>query len=755
MKDSSLIGKSIPRLDSRQKSTGHCFYTGDLRPPGLLHGKILRSSLSHARIINVDTSKAAKLKGVKAVVAGSDTAGVRFGFAAGFADKQALCTDKVRYIGDDIAAVAAVDEDTAEEAVRLIRVELEELPAVFDPEAAMQEGAPQIHDHARNNIGHRVVVDLGEVDEGFRRSYLVREDTFTTPAQAHAPMEPHIAIGQYDPVDGFTVWSSTQTPFYAQEDLAKCLQTPRSKVRVIKPPVGGAFGAKSDGTDTLEVCAALLARKAGRPVRIVYDRDEEFLATRRRHPAIMRLKTGVTREGVILSKECRVILDGGAYYMAGGVALFLFLSRLFIPYGVKGVRYEGYRVYTNKAPGGAMRGYTSPQAHFAQDAQLDLIALDLGIGPVEIRRRNALHSGDVCLNGGRILSSTFAQGLDALAPHLSVPYRETGHPRGRGIGCAGFGSGAAHRVRPGNEAYSEARMVAHDDGRFTLLSGAADIGQGAETVLSQLVAQELGVPLDRLRVIAADTALTPLDQGSYSSRVTTMAGNACLGAAVDVARQLKQVASLKLEANPVDLELANERVSVKGSPEKGMPLSEVIIASQLAQTGAQVVGRGSFSTRDRVAPTFSFGSQVADLTVDIETGQVTVSSISCAHDCGIAINPMLVEGQLEGSVQMGMGFALSEVIEEADGVNLNPSFLDYKAPTALDMPRVVNISIEEADPVGPCGAKEAGEGTTGPTAPAIINAIGAAVGVRLTKLPVRPEDLHRAIEAGEGTNDLE
>lgn len=751
----SLIGRSIPRLDSRQKSTGQCFYTGDLRPPGLLYGRILRSSLPHARIICVDTSKAEKLKGVKAVVTGADTAGVPFGFAGGFADKQALCTDKVRYIGDDIAAVAAVDEDTAEEAVRLIRVELEELPAVFDPVAAMQKGAPQIHDHALNNIGHRVAIDLGEVDEGFRQSYLVREDTFTTPAQAHAPMEPHIAIGQYDPVDGFTVWSSTQTPFYAQEDLAKCLQAPRSKVRVIKPPVGGGFGAKSDGTDTLEVCAALLALKAGRPVRIVYDRDEEFLATRRRHPAIMRLKTGVTRDGVILSKECQAILDGGAYYMAGAVALFLFHGRLFIPYGVKGVRYEGFRVYTNKAPGGAMRGYMSPQAHFAQDAQLDLIARDLGIDPVEIRRRNALHSGDVCLNGARIVSSSFARGLDALAPYLSGSDSESGAPRGRGIGCAGFGSGAAHRVRPGNEAYSEARMVAHDDGRFTLLTGASDIGQGAETVLSQLVAQELGVPLDKVRVIAADTALTPLDQGSYSSRVTTMAGNASLGAAADIAGQLKEVASQKLEANPADLELVNERVSVKGSPEKGLPLSEVIIASQLARGGTQVVGRGSFSTRARVAPTFSFGSQVADLTVDTETGQVAVSSISCTHDCGIAINPMLVEGQLEGSVQMGLGFALSEVIAEEGGVNLNPSFLDYKAPTALDMPRVLNIFIEEVDPVGPCGAKEAGEGTTGPTAPAIVNAIGAAVGVRLKSLPVRPEDLLKAIEDGQGRRDLE
>ncbi|MCL5025396.1 MAG: xanthine dehydrogenase family protein molybdopterin-binding subunit [Chloroflexi bacterium] len=744
MASPSLIGRSIPRLDGKQKATGRCRYTGDMPVPGLLHGRILRSSLPHARIVRVDTSRAAKLPGVKAVITGADTAGIPFGFAAGFMDKPCLCTDKVRYIGDDIAAVAAIDEDTAEEAVRLIAVELEELPAVFDPVAAMREGAPKIHDHAENNVGHRVAIDLGEVDEGFRQAYLVREDTFTTPAQAHAPMEPHVAIGQYDPADGFTVWSSTQTPFYAQEDLANCLQVPRSKVRVIKPPVGGGFGGKSDGTDTLEFCAALLALKAGRPVRIVYDRDEEFAVTRRRHPAIMRLKTGVTRDGVILARECHVILDGGAYYFGGAVALFLFHGRLFMPYAAKGVRYVGYRVYTNKAPGGAMRGYMSPQAHFAQDVQIELIAKDLGIDPVEVRRRNAVHAGDVCLNGARVLSSSFAPGLDALQPYLSRA-GDGSSTRGTGIGCAAFGSGAAHRVRPGKEAYSAARLIAYQDGHFTLLTGASDIGQGTETVLSQLVANELGVPLEKIRVIAADTALTPLDLGSYSSRVTTMAGNACLMAAGEVARQLKEAAAQKLEANPADLELGQEQVYVKGSPEKGLPLAEAIIAAQLAQAGAPVVGQGTFNTRARVSPTFSFGSQVADLTVDTETGLVDVSSITCTHDCGIAINPMLVEGQLEGSVQMGLGYALTEVIVEDGGVNLNPSFLDYKVATAADMPRVETVFLEEADPVGPHGAKEAGEGTTGPTAPAIVNAIGDAVGVRLQSLPVRPEDLLKAI----------
>lgn len=734
-----IIGRSIPRSDSRHKATGQCYYTSDMRLPGMLYGRILRSHLPHARIVRLDTTRVARLPGVKAVITGRDTAGVRHGFAAGFMDKLALAVDKVRYIGDDIAAVAAVDQETAEEALQLIDLEMEELPAVFDPQQAILPGAPRIHDHAENNIGHKVISDLGEVDEGFRHAHHVREDTFTTQPQAHAPMEPHVAIGHYDATAGFTVWTSTQTPFYAQEDLANLLKVSRSRVRVIKPPVGGGFGGKSDGTDSLEFCAALLAMKAGRPVFIIYDRDEEFQVTRRRHPSIIHLKTAVDRDGIILAKECRVILDGGAYYMGGAVALFLCHGRFFLPYAQKGLRYEGYRVYTNNAPGGAMRGFMSPQAHFAQDVQMDLLAKDLGIDPVEMRRRNAMRTGEVALNGFKVVSSAFTQGLEAIASSGSDSDPGTGWPRGRGFGCAAFGSGAAHRVRPGKEAYSSARLIAHEDGYFTLYTGASDVGQGTDTILGQIVAQELRVPLEKIRIVAADTALTPLDQGSYSSRVTTMAGNACLGAAADMAGQLKDTAAQKLEANPADLELADERLFVRGSAEKGMSLSEAIIARQLSGGGAAVIGQGTYSTRARGSPTFSFGSQLAEVTVDPETGKVEVSSITCTHDCGIAINPLLVEGQLEGSIHMGLGYALSEDMPEKEGVNLNPSFLDYKLPTALEMPRVKLVFTEVPDPVGPYGAKEAGEGSVGPTAPAIIAAIAEATGVRLKGLPATPE----------------
>jgi 4-hydroxybenzoyl-CoA reductase subunit alpha len=679
------------------------------------------------------------------VVTGRDTAGVKYAFANCDPDKLPLAIDKVRYIGDDVAALAAVDEDTAEEALGLIDLELEELPAVYDPQEAMRPQAPSLHDHVENNFSSNVVVDLGEVEEGFRQAYLVREDTFTTQAVRHAPLETHVALAQYDPSEGLTVWTSTQTPFNVQEDLAVSLQLPRSKVRVIKPPTGGAFGGKT-GMDSPDVCAALLAIKTGRPVRVAYSREEEFLVTPRRHPAIIYLRTAVARDGALLARYCRIILDGGAYNRVGDIPLLLSLMYLNLPYAQKGLHYEGYRVYTNKPPSGPMRGFMSPQVHFAQEVQMALLARDLGLDPVEMRLRNALHIGDVTLSGYQILSSAFDHGLEAVAARARDAGAK-GVPRGQGLGCSGFLCGAAFRTRPGQEAFSTTTLVAHPDGFFTLFTGASDVGQGAETTLCQIAAHELGVPIEKVRIVAADTALTPLDMGTYSSRVTMMAGNATLAAAAQVARQLRGTAALKLEANPADLAVAEERIYVRGSPQKGLALSEVIVSCQAAQRGAPVTGQGIFNTEAPGSPTWSFGAQAAEVTVDPETGQAEVSRVVCAHDCGVAINPMAVEGQLEGSVQMGLGFALSEVVAMKGGVTLNPSLLDYKVPTALEMPDIEVVFTEEPDPVGPYGAKEAGEGTVGPTAPAIINAIGEAVGERPRSLPVNPEDLLRAMEA--------
>lgn len=576
---SGLIGQSIPRLESSSKASGQCRFTADMKLPGMLHGRILRSPLPHARIARLDTARAARLPGVKAVVTGRDTAGVKYAFANCDPDKLPLAIDKVRYIGDDVAALAAVDEDTAEEALGLIDLELEELPAVYDPQEAMRPGAPILHDHLENNFNSKVVADLGEVDEGFRQAYRVREDTFTTQAVSHAPLETHVALAQYHPPEGLMVWTSTQTPFNVQEDLAMTLRLPRSKVRVIKPPTGGAFGGKT-GMDSPDVCAALLAMKTGRPVRVAYSREEEFLVTPRRHPAIIYLKTAVARDGAILARYCRIILDGGAYNRVGDIPLLLSLVYLNLPYAQKGLRYEGYRVYTNKPPGGPMRGFMSPQVHFAQEVQMDLLARDLGLDPVEMRLRNALHSGDVTLSGYQILSSAFAHCLGRVGAGF-----KPAPTRGRGLGCSGFLCGAAFRTRPGQEAFSTTTLAAHPDGFFTLFTGASDVGQGAETTLCQIAAHELGVPIEKVRIVAADTALTPLDMGTYSSRVTMMAGNATLAAAAQVSRQLRGTAALKLEANPADLAVAEERIYVRGSPEKGLTLSETIVSCQAAQGG--------------------------------------------------------------------------------------------------------------------------------------------------------------------------
>ncbi|MDP2954733.1 MAG: molybdopterin-dependent oxidoreductase, partial [Chloroflexota bacterium] len=408
-----------------------------------------------------------------------------------------------------------------------------------------------------------------------------------------------------------------------------------------------------------------------------YTREEEFLVTRRRHPVLIYLRTAVARDGTILARHCRILLDGGAYNSAGALAPLLCLGRLSLPYAQKGLRYEGYRVYTNKPPGGAMRGFMSPQVHFAQEVQMDLLARDLGLDPLEIRLRNALHVGDVTLSGLSILSSAFAQGLGALAARAPWRQAQGRRPQGQGFGCSGFPCGAARRVRAGTEAFSTATLVAHPDGFFTLFTGASDVGQGAETTLCQIAAQELGVPMEKVRIVAADTALTPPDLGTYSSRVTMMAGNAARAAAAQVVGRLREAAAAQWEANPADLEVAGERIYVRGSPEKRLALSEAIVSCQAAQEGAPVTGQGIFNPQGRDSPTWSFGSQMAEVTVDTDTGQVEVSRIVCAHDCGVAINPMAVEGQLEGSVHMGLGFALSEVVAMEEGITLNPSFLDY------------------------------------------------------------------------------
>jgi len=750
MARTSLIGASIPRIDAAVKATGKARFASDISFPRMLHGKILRSPLPHARLLNVDTSRAARLAGVKAVVTGRDTAGVKFGFIVvpeGFRDKLALAIDRVRFIGDEIAAVAAVDEETAQEALELIQVDYQELPAVFDPEAAMEPDAPRIHDHAEDNISRKLELEFGDVDEGFRRSAHIREDWFATQATSHVPVETHSAVAVYEPPGRLTIWTSTQSPFYVQDDLSRTLLLLPGDIRVIKPFVGGGFGGKGDGMDSLDFCASLLSMKTGRPVRICYSRDEEFVATRRRHPATIGLKTGVSRDGTILAKESRVVLDGGAYTTQGGMAPHIFATRLSFPYRQGALRYRGYRVYTNKQTSAAMRGYGSPQVHFAQDVQMELIARDLGLDPQEVRLKNGLVTGETTISGAFVPSSGFLDSVIRVKTAMAEAGKQDGKSlRGWGIGCAGYASGTGVRVRPGAQAFSQAEVRAHADGTVTLLTGAADIGQGSDTVLSQIVAEELSLPMESVRIISADTAITPPDLGTYASRVTVMGGNAAWAAARHLKEQLLEATAQTLEASAGDLVMEDGRISVKGTPDRGLSFAEAVAAFHGQSAGRSAAGRGVYNATSIAPPNWVFGTNGSEVEIDRETGQVAVLRVAAAHDCGVAINPLSVEGQVEGAIHMGLGFALTEKMEVGGGQVLNPSLLDYKVPTSLEMPEVDVLHLHVVDPVGPFGAKEIGEGSVGPNGPAIANAIREASGVEMYHLPITPEDMLKALE---------
>lgn len=747
----SVIGKRMPRLDGPVKATGQASFAGDLNLPRMIQGKILRSPHPHARILNIDTSRARNLPGVKAVVTGKDTIGRKYNvlrFKESFADEYLLAMDKVRFIGDPVAAVAAVDEDTAQEALDLIRVEYEVLPAVFDPEEALKPGAPCIHDHAENNVSRRISLEFGDVDGLMAAAYHVREDTFVTQTQSHTPLEGHACVTSYDPSGRLTVWTSTQMPYLIKKDLALTLGLDDSQVRVILPYVGGGFGGKADGLTTLDFAASLLSMKSGRPVRIVYGREEEFIGTRRRHPLILWMKTGVDREGRIVARDVRCIMDGGGYNSFGPASILLVGIFLSLPYRYQSYRYRGIRAYTNKPPGAGMRGHTAPQGHCASDVQLDIIAQDIGMDPLEIRLRNALEAGEKTLAGFKILSSNFAGCIRDVASKSKWQEKRgrLGPYRGIGIGCSGFPSGAGFRQRPDIPTYSSALVRINEDGTIAVLSGAVDTGQGSDTLLLQIAAEELGANPDQVKLVRADTDVTPVDLGNFASRTTVFAGNAVKAAAAEVKKQVLLVAAEELEANPADLVASGGFIYVKGTPERGVAFSKVAKKAIDSNKGRPVVGEASYDPPDKMNyATYSFGAQVAEVEVDPETGQVKVVQLTGAHDGGTAINPMAVEGQLEGSMHMALGFALTEEVVWNEGSALNPSLASYAVPSPLDMPRTELVHIDSWDPEGPFGAKESGEGTVGPTAPAIANALFDAAGIRIKSLPITAEKVLEAL----------
>ncbi|HTS34061.1 MAG TPA: molybdopterin cofactor-binding domain-containing protein [Candidatus Solibacter sp.] len=802
----SIIGKATAMVDAAEKTTGAGKYTDDLHIPGMLIGKILHSPYPHARIKRIDVSRAEKLDGVVAVAVGKDAPNP-FGILPVGHDEHALALDTVRYVGDNVACVAAVSEAIAEEALELIDVEYELLPAYFDPEESMKAESDLIHDNKPHNTEKDYHHVFGDPDKGFSEADEIAEARFMANEVTHAAMEPHSTLASFelDPHTGklgrLTVWSSTQVPYYLQHKLSLVLEMPMQQIRVIKPLVGGGFGGKSE-VIPLEIIAAITARKAKAPVKITYTREEVFWAHRGRPRTIIDLKTGVKNDGRITAVKARVVQDGGAYCSYGVVTILYSGALLGALYDIPNIQYDGYRVLTNKPACGAMRGHGTVNVRFAFESQLDELAEKIGMDPAEIRQRNLLQPPCITVNGLRVQSYGLPECIEKTIDRSGWKQRKGKLPKGRGLGmaCSHYVSGAANSIIRSDMPHSTVNIKIDRDGGVVVYTGASEIGQGSDTMTAQIAAEVLGCSLPRVRVIAADTDLTPIDIGSYSSRVTFMAGNATLRAAQEVKKLIAAAAAKKMGCAAEDLifrgdvvfrqstaslpesKFAGEfarstsgeatvagRVEgqiLRGSlqqkrkdegPKDAMTFEEAVVAAidfhgALTGTGSYappLEARGGKHKGAGVGPSpaYSYSAQVAEVSVDEETGEVTVHKVWAAHDCGRALNPVSVEGQIVGSVWMGMGQALTEEMVWKDGMLMNPGLLEYRSPSSVESPAVEPIIVESVDPEGPFGAKECSEGSLAATIPAIANAIYDAVGVRLHESPFTPERVLAALRA--------
>jgi CO/xanthine dehydrogenase Mo-binding subunit len=746
-RENHVLGVSVPRLDGPEKVTGKAKFGADIYLPRMLHGKILRSRYPHARIHSIRTEKAERLPGVKAVVTWKDAPDVMVGMYQN--DWRAFAKEKVRYLGDVVAAVAAIDEETALEALDLIEVDYEELPAIFDPIEALSPGAPLVHDAFPGNIGARRRIRKGDPHKIFEKAELVFEDTFKTQMVDHCPIEPHVAVVDFGVSGRLTIWASTQAPFNNRVLLSKILQTPMNKIRIITTHVGGAFGGKQELM--VEPSCALLARKTGRPVKIVAERKEEFIASTVRHPLVMTYKTAVNPQGKILARQIRLVQDFGAYNDLGEGVLRYATLMAAGPYRIDDVWIDAIGVYTNQQVGGVMRGVGVPQVCFAGESQLDQIAHEIGIDPYHLRMMNAVADGNTSANGQIFVGIGYQETLRRAREESG--YRTQSGKKNHGFGIASmiYTCGGA-----GRHDYSSAVVKSNEDGTFVVLTGAPDVGQGARTTLAQIAAEELGARFEDFWVDLPDTDLSPVDlYGANATRITYVAGNAVKAAAAEAKIQILAGAAQKWKKEAGSLEIAGGKVFEKGNPELLGDLRD-LVAEMHRPMGLTVIGKGSYHTtgvpldpdtgQSHVVDLFLFGTHVAEVEVDTVTGCVRVLNIWAAHDVGKAVNPMNVEGQIEGGVQMGLGFALTEEIVRENGKTLNPSFLDYKLFTAVDMPKIKSITVEVPEPLGPFGARGIGEATTIPTAAAVANAVFNAVGVRIKELPMTPERILRGIK---------
>jgi len=765
--DFAVIGQPLPKVDAWAKVVGETKYADDLFLPRMAYGKLLRSSHAHARIRSIDTTRARALPGVYAVVTGADLPRVKFGILPVSQDEEALCNDKVRMVGDAVAAVAAVDEETAERACRLIDVDYEPLPALMSIFDSLAHPEVRIHDYGDGpNVHKNVALQFGDVDGAFEQADLVREDVFFFEGNNHLPMEQHAAVAQWGSDGKLTLWSSTQTPHYVHRLLAKTLDVPAAHVRVIATPVGGGFGGKTDPF-AHEIVACQLSKLTGRPVKIALTREEVFYTHRGRHPVLMWIKTGFTKRGDITGCHLRTWLDGGAYGSYGVASTFYTGVINPVTYKIPVYKFEGARIFTNKPPCGPKRGHGTPQPRFALECQIDKAAEQLGIDPAVLRRRivaepftkTANHLTVTTIGLGECIDKVVEAsswrdkrarfGVTAKSPKAATPKR-----RGVGIACSAYLTGAGTAIYWNDMPHSGVIARADRSGGVAVLCGATDIGQGSDSVLAYVTAEVLGIDPKDVHVHPADTSLTPVDLGSYSSRVTLMCGMAAIQAAERLRGAIFTAVAKKLEVNPASLVARDRKVGVPDDWDKAVPFARAV---ELAESLHGVLAfPGSYAPPKRAgkfkgggvgpSPCYSYSACVVELTVDEQTGQVDLQDVWIAHDIGRALNPLLVEGQVEGSIYMGIGEALMEEQVFRKNLHKHPSMLDYKSPTTLETPEIHTILVETDDPEGPFGAKEAGQGPLLPVIPAIANAIHHAVGIRIDEVPITPDKILKALE---------
>src|SRR5881397_435691 len=724
MSELSILGRRLPKVNAWAHLTGSARYADDIRLPRMLYGRLLRSTRPHALIKRIDITRALAHPGVVAIVTGGDMP-EKMGIMPSTQDETALAVDRVRYVGEPVAAVAALDEDTAFDALSLIQVDYEDLEPIFTIEEALEREDVKIHDEAkRANVFKEVHLSFGDLEGGFASADHMRDDWFFFEGNTHAPIESHSAVASYGADDKLTLWTATQVPHYLHRELEKVLGLPRSRIRVIATPNGGAFGGKSDPFGH-EFAAALLSMRTRRPVKITLDREEVFYAHRGRHPVKMRIRTGVRKDGEITAVHYQSWLDGGAYASYGIATTYYTGALLTVTYRIPAYKFDGVRVYTNKPPCGPKRGHGTTQPRYGFECQLDKIATELGLDPIEYRLRVLQPANSRTINELRVTSMGLGECLRALRDRTSWERKRSERTKGKGIGVAGsaYISGAGLPIYWNPMPHSGAEIRIDRGGGVTVMCGTAEIGQGSDNVLASITAEALGVLPEDVHVVSGDTSLAPVDLGSYSSRVTFMAGNAVRDAAMKLRALLVAAAAEKLALPPERLLTAYGRIYDRDDPSKFIAFADAAVLAESKH--GTLVAAGSYKPPKGIGgsfkgagvgptPAYSYQAAVAEVSVDLETGTLTVDKVTTAHDCGRALNPVNVEGQIEGSAYMGYGEIAVEEQVFRGGLHKKPSLLDYKLPTSLDTPQLEAILIESMDSEGPYGAKEAGEGPLNP-----------------------------------------